>query len=573
MTLRHTVRRAVPLLALSLALAAPRAVIADTQTRGHLDPRTGGSVSSTLIHSLASQRAAHSDYNGDGYADLAVGSFGETVDGKHGAGSVNVIYGSASGLQTTGTGGPNDQYWTESSPGMPGHGAGASDGFGSSDEPGDFNGDGYADLAIGVRGDTCGTIGAAGSAIVLYGGPAGLTTDGSQYWNQDSPGVKDQCDKGDHLASSLGHGDFNNDGFDDLAMGADFEGFNTLDKAGAVNVLYGSATGLQAGGSSGPDDQFWSLNSRGVAGTARSGDRFGRQVASGDFNADGYGDLAINADFKMVGTVNHAGTVSVLYGSATGLQATGTGGPDDQMWSEATKGMGTGGAQSDDRFGAAIAAGDLNADGYSDLVSGIRLKDVGSNVDAGALSIIYGSATGLQDKGNGGPDDQFWTQDDLDGPGAQADAWFGYSVSVGNFDGDGFPDVVISARFEDVGTVVDAGAVNVMNGSATGLTATGNQYWNQDSTGILDQAETDDEFGLWNANGDFNGDGADDSAITVWLEDVGTVVDAGAANILYGSVGTGLTSTGNQFINQATPGIEGQGAQTGAEFGWENGAS
>jgi hypothetical protein len=517
--------------------------------------------------------ALRPDFNGDGYGDLAVGSFGEVVDGKEGAGSVNVIYGSSTGLQTTGNGGPNDQYFTASTPGMPGPGAGKDDAFGSSDEPGDFNGDGYADLAIGIRGASCGTIGEAGAFIVLFGGPSGLSTAGSQYWNQNSPAVKDQCEKSDHLASSLTHGDFNNDGYDDLAGGADFEGFGSLTKVGGVNVLYGSASGLQATGTGGPDDQFWSLNSPNVPGVAADGDRFGRQVAGGDFNADGYEDLAINAVFKNVGGVNHAGTVSVIYGSATGLQATS---PRAQIWSESTRGMSTGGAQADDRFGASIMDGDLNGDGYADLAVGIRLKDVNGVVDAGALSMIYGSATGLQNKGQGGPDDQFWTQDDFVpvGPGAQADAWFGYSVSVGDFNGDGFGDVIAGARFEDVGGAVDAGAVEVIYGSSSGLTTGGNQYFDQSSPGMSGQgAQAGAEFGLWSADSDFNGDGFEDTVVTAWLEDLGALVDAGAANAMYGSAGTGLSTAGSQFLNQNTPGMEGVGAQANGKFGWEDGAT
>src|SRR5213596_1488996 len=64
-----------------------------------------------------------------------------------------------------------------------------------------------------------------------------------------------------------------------------------------------------------------------------------------------------------------------------------------------------------------------------------------------------------------------------------------------DFNGDGFEDLAISAFAEDVGTIVDAGAVQVMYGSAAGLSATGNQFWTQDSPGILDQAETQDLFG------------------------------------------------------------------------------
>jgi hypothetical protein len=103
---------------------------------------------------------------------------------------------------------------------------------------------------------------------------------------------------------------------------------------------------------------------------------------------------------------------------------------------------------------------------------------------------------------------------------------------------------------EDVGTIVDAGAVNVIYGSPRGLTAAGNQLWTQDSQGIKDLAEAEGErFGAALAAANFGEGSPADLAVGVPGEDVGTIVDAGAVNVLYGSA-SGLTAAGNQLWHQ-----------------------
>jgi hypothetical protein len=85
-----------------------------------------------------------------------------------------------------------------------------------------------------------------------------------------------------------GHGDFNGDGFDDLAVGAPLENVSGINAAGAVSIIYGSRRGLSASG-----NQFWHENVSGVDGAAANDDRFGIALAAGDFNGDGFDDLAI----------------------------------------------------------------------------------------------------------------------------------------------------------------------------------------------------------------------------------------------------------------------------------------
>jgi hypothetical protein len=152
------------------------------------------------------------------------------------------------------------------------------------------------------------------------------------------------------------------------------------------------------------------------------------------------------------------------------------------------------------------------------------------------VNVLYGSSTGLTSTG-----DQFFHQNS---PGvndtAEEGDFFGWSLAGANFGKSSQADLAIGAFQEDVGAVMDAGAVTLLYGSSTGLTATGDQFFHQDSSGVNDTAETGDQFGSSLAGANFGKSSQADLAVGVFREDVGTVMDAGAVNVLYGS-STGLT--------------------------------
>ena len=342
-----------------------------------------------------------SDFNGDGFPDQAIGAPSEDLGSLEDAGAVNVLYGSATGLQTDA---PADQFWTQDSTDLEDQ-AESGDRFGFALVGADFNGDGFADLAIGAPSEDLPAGRNAGAVNVLYGSSAGLqvTSPEDQFWNQDSPDVQDEAAAEERFGRSLGAGDFNGDGYADLAIGVPYQVMNGRKNAGAASVLYGSPAGLQA---TSPDDQFWNQDSPDVEDQAEERDWFGWSLAPGDFNGDGFADLAIGDRVEDVGAVVDAGAVNVLYGSVSGLQATA---PEDQFWTEDSADV-EDQAETDDEFGWSVDAADFNLDGFQDLIIGVPLQDVSTIADAGAAHVLYGSAAGLQ---TAAPEDQFWTQGSL----------------------------------------------------------------------------------------------------------------------------------------------------------------
>ncbi len=470
---------------------------------------------------------ASGDFDGNGYADLAIFSkeyFGET----NYVGSVHVLYGAETGFNK------DDDHWHRGVEGLELE-IYSWDGFGVSLTCGDFNGDGYEDLALGVPlSIEQGTDESfhAGKVLVLYGSSSGLQTAGHQIWDQNAD-IQDQAESGDKFGSSLTAADFNGDGYEDLAVGAPEEHLRT-EEAGVVHVLYGSETGLHKDG-----NQVWHHDVPGIHESIITSQNLGRSLIAGDFNNDRYADLVIGVP-SHTEYWNNTGTALVLYGSSWGLQAEG-----HQVWHQGEDGLAED-AEDEDHFGETFAVGDFNGDGYSDLAIGAPWDDVDATDKAGVVNVLYGASSGLEAAENqlwhhsvDGIERGYGSPDLADQPGVSLAGQFGASLAAGDFNLDGFDDLAIGSPYESFriisGDIGNVGVVNVLFGTSTGLDVTGSQLWHQDVEDTEDHGEQNDFFGRALAVGDFDGDGMADLAIGVSgedLEDGTRIKDAGAVQVL-----------------------------------------
>jgi hypothetical protein len=498
------------------------------------------------------------DFNNDSRSDLVVGAPGEGVDGQDSAGSVNVLYGSAAGVST-----PGNLLITQNNKGI--HGVSErGDAFGHATACGDFNNDGFSDLAIGapresVELDNGQDVYDAGSVNIIYGSKIGLITTNNAVFTQSSPGIPAKAERTDEFGSALAAGDFNNDGRDDLAIGAPKENVDGVNEAGNVIVLYGGGGGLSTTGS-----QNWHQDVNGIAGDVERGDNFGSSLAIGDFDGDGRADLAVGAPRDSItDAAAAAGTVNVIYGSSSGLAVTG-----NHLLNQSIPGI-PGAWEKNDLFGQSVAAGDFDNDGRDDLAVGVPGEDDGhgdlAEHDVGAVNIIFGSATGLQVAGS-----MVVNRAGIPAAGEPSSGdQLGTALAAGNFDGWAGDDLAIGAPGTIIKDKVAAGRVIVLYSDLKGFSQLVRQTITQGDFSVEGAPEAGDYLGYALAVGDFDGNGRSDLAAGAPGETVGTQAaaqsSAGAVNVLYGK-GTHLSTSDDQIWTQDTPGVGGI-AQAHDRFG------
>ncbi|MFG2123070.1 FG-GAP repeat protein [Streptomyces sp. NPDC048710] len=411
--------------------------------------------------------------------------------------------------------------------------AGVPGGTSAADRNSDFNGDGYTDLLTGVPEGTVGGKEGAGYVTVQYGAPNGIGTDTTvpkgrvQVISQSTKGVPGTSEAWDDFGQAVATGDLDGDGYDDAVVGAPGEDEGRVADAGRVTVLYGSKAGLGA-------ERTASV----TAAEPAAGARFGLAVAAARFSGDTDADQLVVVDQKvgLHAFTYHAGVlrrVGAPHSTGHRLQPAyvTTGDYDQDGFADLvvsgyspdddyTKGWSAyyaGGAEGltyrrDLHGGLGSASGDINGDGYDDLVLG-RLDaadDATGDADApgGLVGVYYGGQDGPAGTQGPGSAARWWSQNSPGVPGTaeQGDAW-GADLSVADVNGDGYADVAVGAPGEDVGSVADAGAVWLLRGSRTGLTGTGAQSFDQNTRGIPGTAETDDAWGAQVRLADTDGDG------------------------------------------------------------------
>ena len=440
---------------------------------------------------------------------------------------------------------------------LDGEGAGDQLGF-SVRSAGDFNRDGFDDLILGAHQADPNGVENAGSSYVIFGQAAGIRSpvnlsslDGNTGFRLDGVAEKDQLG-----FSVSGAGDINGDGFEDLIVAAHKANPNGLDDAGSSYVIFGQAA---------PDavldlamlDGNTGFRLDGVA----AGDLLGSSVrGAGDINGDGFADLIIGARGADPNGL-YSGSSYVIFGKSSGYAATlnlaTLGGKD---------GFRLDGLAAYENLGFSVSgAGDVNGDGFDDLVVG-AIGTGGNGPFSGSSYVIFGKASAFE---------ATFDLNTLDGnegyrlDGVTEDDQLGVSVrGAGDINGDGLDDLILGAK-QASPNGAQSGASYVVLGKALGYAATLDLSSLDGNTGFrLEGTAAGDLSGFSvDAAGDVNGDGFDDLIVGAQGADPDTLSAAGASYVIFGQSSVFASSLNLESLDGST-GFRLEGVMAGDQSGF-----
>ena len=436
------------------------------------------------------------DINDDGFADIVIGAY----EGNNDAGAAYVIYGKAGGFSAD-----LDLNNLDGTNGFKISGAVSGDYLGRSvHTAGDVNGDGWADVILGAYGAA--PHGAqSGAAYVVFGNDAGIPANIDVTTLNGTNGFKlSGAVAGDFTGFAVSNaGDVNGDHIDDMIVGAQLANSNGPD-SGTIFIVFGKTTGFAA------NIDLATINGSNGFGLIGEGVGYegGISVSSaGDFNGDGISDLLVGAsDAHPHGA--QSGRAYVVFGKSTGFAVA-----INLSSLNGAEGFKMSGAAASDQAGFSVAAaGDVNADGFADIIVGAYSAD-SNGANAGTSYVVFG-------KGGGFSNIDLSTLHGPDGfliNGAAAGEISGYSVAgAGDVNGDGFDDVIVGAWRANA-PAIQTGAAYVVFGGVGGF------------GGHFDLVNIDGTNGF-KLSGDAGGD---DAGVSV--SSAGVVIGDGLADLLVGA--------------------------------------